>query len=112
MCDVKTNNGKTSEDSIPSDHSNQHNPEVLLLVGSAMWLVMPQIICFVYGGIVDFIISSVSILIGVIVGVIMYNHFPYRVTSCFNPAELPAINSRNHYAKPSWVNTFTKVYAR
>lgn len=85
-----TNKTSTVENNISSEsdpyaHMDQNDIEQnFLMIGSAASLVLPQLVCFVYGGIMMLLMSGIWTIAGIMTGVTMYYRFPYKITSCIS----------------------------
>ncbi|MDQ3801255.1 MAG: hypothetical protein M3384_17680, partial [Acidobacteriota bacterium] len=77
-------------------------------------LILQQVVCLVYGGVVIFMMSLLSVLLGVAAGVIMYYRFQRRV-SCVVPEIKPDNDAgdiwREIYGRKIWKNALNDAQA-
>lgn len=70
--------------------SNERIPaEVPFLFGVFLTVVLPQIICIVYGGIIPLVAFASVATVGCVLGWVLYRQMPYHVTSCFSTRNMP-----------------------
>jgi hypothetical protein len=65
-----------SSDNIPD--------EAIFFAGIIMALLLPQLVCSVYGGLVFLFAFTGTALAGTLWGLVMYYKYPFKVISCVN----------------------------
>jgi len=65
------------------------NETVLFFAGVFLTVVLPQIICTAYGGIIPFIAFASTASAGSLLGWFMYRHAPYRALRCVVERDAP-----------------------
>jgi hypothetical protein len=64
-------------------HDSKFNPDsAYFWTGICLSVLLPQYIFYIYGGLLPVTVCAVSMLAGLILGLVRYNRSPYRPLSC------------------------------
>jgi hypothetical protein len=72
-----------------AQNSERIPDEAVFFTGVIFFVVLPQIINIVYGGFIPLVVFAGSALVGSILGLVMYNRFPYRMPTCLRSGNVP-----------------------
>lgn len=79
--------------------NSERIPDAVLFSTGVIFSALPQIIFGAYGGSLSLAILAASLLVGVVLGLIMYYRYPYQVLSCVEYGNVPQAPPRESTQK-------------
>lgn len=100
---IKSNiNENFSGFNLEACRNHEEAADFLWFIGAIASITFPLLLCFVYLGLTASIVYALSVIVGMIVGVVWYLRFPRRSSSCINTGVLQTDTWQMNPSQNSW----------